>query len=219
MDDLRIGAVARTARHRLPMRQADIAARAGRSQQLVSLFEHGGLAAVDREAARRICAALEMRLDVVPRWRGSDLDRLLDEAHAGLVNEAVRRLRDAGWEPLVEWSFSHFGERGSVDVVGWRAKTRQLLVIEVKSRIVDTQELLAALDRKVRLARALLPAERAERTDTRAALPPGYQRAWWYGPGVPSGSPSMIAAGHYHQGGWCFPAFSHRKTAQYQPGW
>ncbi|HEY3522198.1 MAG TPA: helix-turn-helix domain-containing protein [Candidatus Limnocylindrales bacterium] len=139
MEDVRVGSVARAVRHRLGWRQSDLAGRARVSQQEVSLFERFGLVAVDLRTARSICAPLGVRLDVLPRWRGSDLDRLLDEAHAALVDEIVRRLRAAGWETLVEWSFNHFGERGAIDVVAWRPATGHLLVIEVKSRIVDTR--------------------------------------------------------------------------------
>jgi transcriptional regulator with XRE-family HTH domain len=160
VDDLRIGSAARAIRHRMRFRQVDVAAKAGLSQQIVSLFERAGLTAVDLATARRICAVLGMRLDVVPRWRGADLYRLLDEAHAALVNEIVRRLQEAGWETIVEWSFSHFGERGSIDVVGWRPGTGHLVVVEAKSQIVDTQEMFATHDRKVRLAAELLPRER-----------------------------------------------------------
>jgi hypothetical protein len=60
----------------------------------------------------------------------------------------------------LEWSFNHFGERGAVDVLGWHGPKRSLAVVEVKSRIVDVQDLLGKLDRKVRLARELLPRER-----------------------------------------------------------
>jgi len=77
---------------------------------------------------------------------------LLDAAHAGLVELVVRRLRRAGWECAVEVSFSIWGERGSVDVLAWRADARALLVVEVKSVIPDAQATIAVHDRKVRLA-------------------------------------------------------------------
>jgi hypothetical protein len=61
---------------------------------------------------------------------------------------------------LPEYSFNHFGERGSVDLVAWYPLTRALLVIEVKSLIVDLQDLFMALGRKVRVVPGLLRTER-----------------------------------------------------------
>jgi hypothetical protein len=66
---------------------------------------------------RRVASALEIDIEIVPRWRGSSVDRLVDRAHAGLVDGVVGRLDAAGFEVIAEWSFNHFGERGAVDVV------------------------------------------------------------------------------------------------------
>ncbi len=87
------------------------------------------------------------------RWHGEGLDRLLDEAHAGLVELVVGRLQRAGWETQVEVSFNVRGERGSIDVFARRSDSPGLvLIVEVKSVIPDEQAMLHALDRKVRLA-------------------------------------------------------------------
>ena len=40
------------------------------------------------------------------QWRGGDLDRLLDEAHAGLVERVAQLLRRLGWQVLVEVSYT-----------------------------------------------------------------------------------------------------------------
>ena len=50
-------------------------------------------------------------------WNGEAMDRLLDEAHARLVERIVRWLDRAGWQTAVEVSFNVFGERGYVDVL------------------------------------------------------------------------------------------------------
>jgi transcriptional regulator with XRE-family HTH domain len=160
MEDQRIGAVVRTLRRRRGWRQADLASRAGVSQASVSKLERGQIQHLRLETIRRICRALDMSISLEPRWRGSDLDRLLDAEHAMLVEECVRRLRAEGWEPLVEYSFNHFGDRGSVDVVAWHAARRALLIVEVKSRIVDLQALTGSIDRKVRVVPALLARDR-----------------------------------------------------------
>ncbi len=153
----------RAIRSRRGLRQADVARAAGVSQEFVSKLELGRLERVGLGSARRVASVLDASLDVQLRWRGGDLDRLLDEQHARVVGLAVATLRRSGWEMLVEWSFARYGERGSVDVVGWHAHHRALLVVEAKSRLVDLQDLLATLDRKVRLARLLLAEERGWR--------------------------------------------------------
>lgn len=94
-------------------------------------------------------------LDVRVRWRGETLDRLLDEAHAGLVDRVVIELNRAGLETAVEVTFNEYGDRGSVDVLGWQAATRALLVIEVKSVVPDAQATLVPLDRKTRLGKRI----------------------------------------------------------------
>jgi hypothetical protein len=83
------------------------------------------------------------------------MDRLLDEAHARLVDEVVRRLRALGWDVAVEVTFSRYGERGSIDVMAFHPGRRALVVIEVKSVTPDMQAMIAGIDRKARLAPAL----------------------------------------------------------------
>jgi len=71
----------------------------------------------------------------------------------------VRLLRRLGWTVQLEVSFSHFGERGSIDILAWHAATRSLLVIEIKTELASVEGLLRPLDVKVRLA-ATVAAER-----------------------------------------------------------
>jgi len=72
----------------------------------------------------------------------------------------VSELRTLGWEVLLEYTFNHYGERGSVDVIGWHALSGALLIVEVKSRLTDLQALLASLGRKLRIVPDLLARER-----------------------------------------------------------
>lgn len=104
------------------------------------------------EPLERVAVALEARLDESIRWRGEQLDRLLDEGHARLVEAVVGLTTDLGWEPAVEVTFAVFGERGSIDILARHAATGMLLVIEVKTVMPDAQAMLVTLDRKVRLA-------------------------------------------------------------------
>jgi hypothetical protein len=100
-------------------------------------------------------AALGAYLDVRVRWHGEDLDRLLDAAHAALVEATVAMLNRRGWASAVEVSFNHFGERGSIDVLAWHAASRTLLVVEVKSVVPDARATISTLDRKARLGNGI----------------------------------------------------------------
>lgn len=152
MNDLVIGRSLRVLRTRLRLRQVDVARRALVSQQLISKVERGRLASVSTATLRRIFAGVDADVVTLVRWRGGELDRLLDEGHAELVGRIVTLLRRRGWEVLSEVSFSEFGERGSIDVLAWHPATRTLLVIEVKTEIVSAEEMLRRHDVKARLA-------------------------------------------------------------------
>ncbi len=95
--------------------------------------------------------ALGASIDVGVRWHGEGLDRLLDAAHAGLVERVVELLAAEGWETAVEVSFAIRRERGSVDVVGLRRDVAAILIVEVKSVVPDAGGMLHVLDRKARL--------------------------------------------------------------------
>jgi transcriptional regulator with XRE-family HTH domain len=156
MDDRRVGLVLRTLRRRKAWRQRDVADKAHVSQQFIAELESGQVEHMDLARSRRVAAVLGASLEIMPRWRGPELDRLLDADHAGLVDRVASALRAADWEVITEWTFSHFGERGSIDLVGWHAATSALVIVEVKSRVVDIQALLSSVDRKARLAPSLL---------------------------------------------------------------
>jgi transcriptional regulator with XRE-family HTH domain len=155
VDVVRIGRACRALRIRKGWRQADLASRVGCSRQLVSKIESGHLDDIQVATLRRVAEALGATFDLQIRWQGEGLDRLLDAAHAGLVEAVVARLGHVGWETVVEASFSVAGERGSIDVFALHRPTSAVLVIEVKSVVPDSQAMLHALDRKARLARRL----------------------------------------------------------------
>ncbi len=141
------------------LRQRDVSALAGISQATVSLVERGHLAGLTVETIRAVARALDVWLPFEPRWRGAELPRLMDERHADLVGRVVGELKRLGWEIRVEYSFNSWGERGSVDVLGLAPARRALLVVEVKTQVVDVQELLSKLDRKRRVAPAIVSAD------------------------------------------------------------
>jgi transcriptional regulator with XRE-family HTH domain len=152
MDALRVGRSVRALRIRRGWRQSDLAQAAGIARSVISRIELGRIGVTNLHSVEAVCQALGADLDVRVRWHGEGLDRLLDEEHARLVDRLVRLLRESGWEAAVEVTFSEYGERGSIDVLGWHAATRSLLVGEIKSVVADAQGTLAPIDRKVRLA-------------------------------------------------------------------
>jgi transcriptional regulator with XRE-family HTH domain len=153
MTDQRFGSAIRFLRIRRGWRQQDLADRAGVSQSAISRIERGHLGSVSLDTIRAVAAALDMRVDVVARWRAGDLDRMLGAAHSALHEAVARRLNDLeGWQFAPEVSFSIFGERGVIDILAWQPETKSLLVIELKTELVDLNELIGTLDKKRRLA-------------------------------------------------------------------
>jgi transcriptional regulator with XRE-family HTH domain len=152
MDWVRLGLGLRAIRRKRGWTQAEAASRAKVSQSAVSRAERGEAGSLSGATLVRIAQALGARY--VPRllWQGEALDRLLDAAHAGLVEDVIQLLVANGWEVVPEATFSRFGERGSIDVLAWHPEHGALLVVEVKSVVPDMQALLAGVDRKVRIA-------------------------------------------------------------------
>jgi transcriptional regulator with XRE-family HTH domain len=138
-------------RQRAGLRQDDLAARVGVSREMVSRLERGALGGMTLASVERIAAGLGATLHLELRWRGEQLDRLMDAAHAVLEQTLVRDLRAAGCTVEVEVSFSVYGDRGRCDAVAYHADTGTLLIVEAKTRLGDVQELLGRLDVKARL--------------------------------------------------------------------
>jgi len=151
MDRVSIGNTFRAIRIDMHLRQIDLAERAGVSQQAVSKLECGRFGALSIDGYCRIAEALDADVRLGPHWRGAKLDRLLDRRHALLQNEVAGLLSLCGWQVATEMSFNHFGDRGSVDVLAWRADVRALLVIEIKTEIANVEETLRVLNMKARV--------------------------------------------------------------------
>ncbi len=151
MDDRRIGRLLRAVRQRCQLRQSDVAGRVGVSQSVVSKLERGRLEAVGLDTLRRVAVELDVSISITASWRGGQGDRLLDRAHAVIVDRVIETLQGLGWDVTPEFSFNHFGDRGSVDILAWHAGERILLIIEVKATITDIQDLLGSLSRKLRV--------------------------------------------------------------------
>jgi transcriptional regulator with XRE-family HTH domain len=160
MDLVRFGAALRAIRLRSRLRQEDVARRARVSRSTVARVETGAAATLRLETLERIAAAVGGRAELQLRWRGGDLDRLPDAGHAAM-HEAMATMFAGlpGWEAVAEASFAVYGERGVVDVLAWHAERRVVLVIELKTQLVDLSEMLGTLDRK-RLLAPLIARER-----------------------------------------------------------
>jgi transcriptional regulator with XRE-family HTH domain len=154
MDDHRFGSVMRSVRIKRRWRQADLAAASGLSASTVSRIEHGHMDHLSLAAIRRVAAALDIRVEFQARWRAGDLDRLLNARHSALHEQVARMFRRElpGWVFEPEVSFAIYAERGIIDILAWHSGRRVVLVIELKTDIVDVNDLVGGVDRKRRLA-------------------------------------------------------------------
>jgi len=157
MDERRVGRALNLLRRTRGLRQSDVAERADVSQATVSAIERGHWSTTSLRTLERVFDVVEADVAVVVRYRGGELDRLLDESHASTVAELATLLRADGWLVDVEVSFNHYGDRGSIDLLAYHPATRTLLVVEVKTEIASAEETLRRLDVKARVAPLLAP--------------------------------------------------------------
>lgn len=137
------------------MTQADVARRAGVDRWVISRLELGHAGSYRLDTLEAVASVLGARTDVRLLWNGPELDRLMDEGHAALGSHVKRRLERWGWTVRVEVSYSRYGERGRIDLLAFHPASSVLLVIELKTELVDVQGLLGSLDAKARLARGI----------------------------------------------------------------
>jgi transcriptional regulator with XRE-family HTH domain len=153
VDAVRLGTVCRALRIKKHWRQEDLAARAGVTRQAVSRLETGRISTLRVHVVVRIIEALGGNIDFVVRWHGGELDRLINVRHSGLHDSVAQMFSLLSeWVIAPEVSFAIRGERGIIDILAWHAVTGTLLVIELKTDIVDINELMGRVDRKRRLA-------------------------------------------------------------------
>lgn len=153
MHDPRLGAAFRAVRIRRGWRQSDVGERARVSRSVVSQAECGDIGRLQLDTLERIAEALEVNVRVVDRWRGGDLARMLSARHAALQEIVLQELASVpGWRAVPEVSFPYYTDRGVVDILAWHEPTRSLLVIEIKTELVDLPDTLGTLDKKRRVA-------------------------------------------------------------------
>jgi transcriptional regulator with XRE-family HTH domain len=156
MDTQRLGSLIRAVRVRRGLRQRELAGMCEVGQTTISLVERGHGDRLSLATLDQIARSLDIRVDLVARWRGGDAERLLSHRHSELAAGVAARIgSEPGWTVFPEVSFSVYGERGVVDQLAWHAAARHLIVIELKTEFVDFNELLGTLDRKARLARTI----------------------------------------------------------------
>ena len=153
MDDTHLGTLFRAVRIAQRLRQEDVARLADLSQSSVSRIERGHIESLPLSAVRAVAKVLEVRLDLVPSWRGGDLERVTNARHSAMHEVLAVRLANApGWESAAEVSYSIYGERGVIDRLAFHAARRMLGLFEIKPDLSDPAGLVAQVDRYRRLA-------------------------------------------------------------------
>jgi len=149
---IRLETTLRALRRRRGWSQTRLGQAIGVSQQRMSRLE----ADVRRASLGLLDAwATELGAYLSVELRVSGERPLSDARHAALQNYVAARLRRDGGTVETETSFNHYGDRGRIDVLAYHPILRILLVIEIKTRIQDVQDLLGRLDVKKRVARVL----------------------------------------------------------------
>jgi transcriptional regulator with XRE-family HTH domain len=144
-----IGRLLRMVRIRRGWRQCDVAVKARLSPAVIGRHENGAvgsLAALERHAA-----VFGLRPELRLLGRSGQLARLADEEHAAMVEVTAAWFRAAGFAAETEASFSEWGERGRIDLLAFDAPTATLVIVEVKTQLLDLQNLFGALNVKERL--------------------------------------------------------------------
>lgn len=142
----------RAHRHVRGWRLHDLAAAAGVGVTACSDLERGHAGEMTVRAVRAIAAAVDLPIGWDLGWRRQEVDRLLDQDHAALAVRLVGRLGAWGWLVRAEASFNRYGERGRIDVLAFHPVAAALLVVELKTLIVNGQELIGGMDVKTRVA-------------------------------------------------------------------
>lgn len=145
-----MGRLLRMLRLRRDWRQSDVAEKAGISSSAVGRHESGVIGALS--ILERHAAVFGLRVDVRVIGRAGSLIRLGDEEHARIVETVAAWFREHGFLTETEASFSEWGERGRIDLLAYHPATETLVIVEVKTQLLDLQDLFGSLSVKERLA-------------------------------------------------------------------
>jgi transcriptional regulator with XRE-family HTH domain len=149
---VRFGLAIRARRRARGWRQSDLASAAGVSSSTICRIERAELASISYGTLETVTRALGVRLELLARWHGEGLDRLLDDDHARVVAASADPYREGGWLTDVEVTFVVGREIGSIDRFAFHPELRLLAVNECKSVVPDAGNTVLTLDRKARLA-------------------------------------------------------------------
>lgn len=143
----------RAVRRRKGWSQSQLGLRIGVSKSRIGRWEASHLDRCSVADLDRWATALNAHVVIDLRVDGER--PLADERHARIQNWLVALLREAGWIVEPESSFNVFGDRGRIDVLAYHPTAHVLLVVEIKTRIDDAQDVLGRLDVKKRVVPAL----------------------------------------------------------------
>lgn len=147
-EDERLARISRSLRRERGVRQADLTT----SRYIAQEIEAARAGALQLDHVRAHFSGLGAKPQMTIWWNGAALDRLLDRDHAAIVEEGSSILPTYGFPVRTEYSFSDYGERGSIDVFAGRDDVRAVFVGEAKSEWGSIEETLRRQDAKVRLA-------------------------------------------------------------------
>jgi len=147
-EDDRLAQASRALRRELGLRQEDLVT----TRYAAQAIEAGRAGELRLDLVRSHFAGLGAKPQLNVWWHGAAIDRLLDEAHAGVVEATSAILPRYGFRVKTEYSFSDYGERGSIDIFAGRDDVRAVCVGEAKSAWGSLEETLRRQDMKVRLA-------------------------------------------------------------------
>ncbi|MGH2428147.1 MAG: helix-turn-helix domain-containing protein, partial [Candidatus Limnocylindria bacterium] len=116
MRDRVVAGLFRAARIRQDLRQTDVSERCGLSRATIGRHEDGDLEGTTVRALRKHAEALGLRVDLTIRGQTGEI--LRDEEHAAIGNYLKHELETDGWEVVAEASYSIYGERGRIDLLG-----------------------------------------------------------------------------------------------------
>jgi transcriptional regulator with XRE-family HTH domain len=125
-------------RQALGWSQRDLARHAHVSQSTICRVELGRIDSLSIETAARVLDALGVRASLELRAPFvAKNSRQRDAGHARCLAYVVRRLERAGWLVRTEVEIVSGSTRGWIDILAFRPSDRTLLVVEIKTELVD----------------------------------------------------------------------------------
>ncbi len=133
-----VGKAIRDLRLLVGLTQKALGEQVGQTQGWISRIERGRIEDITFGTAERLLGVLGARLVVaVDAPFFGDRRRQREPAHSRMSAHVARRLRREGWHVAVEVEVGGNRSRGWIDILAYHPGTRILLVIELKTEIVD----------------------------------------------------------------------------------